>query len=70
MSIWIDARMPLLVTAAGRKARELSLSADKNSFAAQKNTAKKKLIRKNVAKKIVENYRQASGGGHLRPIRA
>jgi hypothetical protein len=42
-----------LVTAAGRKARGLSLSADKNSFAAQKNTAKK-LIRKNVAKKIVE----------------
>jgi len=40
-----------------------------NSFAAQKNTAKK-LIRKNVAKKIVENYRQASGGGHLQPIRA
>jgi hypothetical protein len=33
--------MPLLVTAAGRKARGLSLSADKNSFAAQKNTAKK-----------------------------
>ena len=54
--------MPLLVTAAGRKARELSLSADKIPLL-RKKILQKKLIRKNVAKKIVENYRQASGGG-------
>jgi len=47
MSIWIDARMPLLVTAAGRKARELSLSADKIP-----------LLRKNFRGIVVENYRQ------------
>jgi len=36
----------------------------------RKKILQKKLIRKNAAKKVVENYRQASGGGHLQPIRA
>jgi hypothetical protein len=51
MSIWIDALRPPLVTAAGMDGRDKLPSVGKNSFAEQK-ILHKKLIRKNVAKKM------------------